>query len=513
MNRRAEIDAERSATAPASTAPVLEVEGIGKAFPGVRALHDVSLTLRPGRVMALVGENGAGKSTLVKLLSGIYQPDGGSIRLFGKPVTLPSAAASARMGISVIHQETVLFNELTVAENIFAGHYPMTRFGQIDWPEMRRRSTEILAQLDAKIGPNVVLKDLSIASRHIVAMARALVGDSPIMIMDEPTAAMSHREIEDLYQIVERLRAEGRAILFISHKFDEIFRIADDYTVLRDGELVGTGAIEDTSRDALVTMMVGREISQVFPKSEVEIGDVVLDARHLSHPTEFDDISFQVRQGEILGVYGLIGAGRTEVMQAIAGVGQRYDGEVLRDGERLPKGRADKAIGKGIVYVPEERGLHGAVLQLPIYQNKTLPNLGAYTRRGFLDLAREVEHSREYARLLDLRAAHLSQEVGTLSGGNQQKVVIGKWMMTSPRVLILDEPTKGIDIGSKAQVHRLVSRMAQDGLAIVLVSSEIPEVLGISDRILVMRAGRVVAELDRQDADAETLVRHAIGVD
>jgi rhamnose transport system ATP-binding protein len=358
----------------------------------------------------------------------------------------------------------------------------------------------------------VILRDLSIASRHIVAMARALVGDSPIMIMDEPTAAMSHREIEEFYAIVERLREEGRAILFISHKFDEIFRIADDYVVLRDGELVGTGQIAETSRNALVTMMVGREISQIFPKEVAEIGEVVLTAQHLSHPTEFTDISFEVRRGEILGVYGLVGAGRTEVMQAIAGVGQTYDGDVYLHGQKLAKGRADRAVAQGVAYVPEERGLHGAVLGLPIYQNMTLPNLAAYTRRGFLDLARECEDSRRFAQLLDLRAANLSQQVGTLSGGNQQKIVIGKWMMTSPKVLILDEPTKGIDIGSKAQVHKLASRMAAEGLAVILVSSEIPEILGMSDRILVMRAGRIVAEISREDASAETLVRHAIGM-
>ena len=492
--------------------PVLRLDGVSKSFPGVKALAGVSLELYPGQVTALVGENGAGKSTLVKILTGIFQPTEGTILLDGRPTRFPTAQAAAQAGITAIHQETVLFDELSVAENIFLGHAPRTRLGLIDWSALRRRATAILDRIDTKLDPDMALKDLGIASKHLVAIARALSVDARVVIMDEPTAALSQKEIEELYDLVARLKSEGRAILFISHKFDEIFRIADRYTVFRDGSHVGSGLIADVTQDALVRMMVGRSVDQIFPHRTPSPGPEVLRVTGLSHPTEFDGISFALRQGEILGFYGLIGAGRSEVMQAIFGITRASAGDIHLDGTpRHIRSPAD-AIASGIVYVPEDRGRQGAIGGLPIFQNVTLPSLGQTSRRGFLRLAEEFRLAREYTARLDLRAAALDQQVGRLSGGNQQKVVIAKWLATRPRVIILDEPTKGIDIGSKAAVHAFMAELAAQGLAVIMVSSEIPEVLGMSDRVIVMRQGLIAAELDRAALSPEALVRHAAGI-
>ncbi len=503
--------------APAGTAPpVLSLSGISKGFPGVRALSEVSLQLHAGEVTALVGENGAGKSTIVKVLTGIYRPDAGSIRLDGREISLPTAAAATRAGITAIHQETVLFDELSVAENIFIGHAPRGRFGLIDRAEMRRRAAAILERIDARLDPDAPLKELGIANRHLVAIARALSVDARVVVMDEPTAALSQKEIEELYDLVARLKAEGRAILFISHKFDEIFRIADRYTVFRDGCHVGSGRMSDVTEDELVRMMVGRPVDQIFPAraraGAPAAGREVLSVEGLAHPTEFDGITFTLRAGEILGFYGLVGAGRSELMQAIFGVTRASAGTIRIDGAPCSIRAPADAIASGIVYVPEDRGRQGAVIGLPIYQNVTLPSLGTTSRAGFLRLAEEFRLARDYTSRLELRAAALDQDVGTLSGGNQQKVVIAKWLATRPRVIILDEPTKGIDIGSKAAVHAFMAELAAGGLAVIMVSSEIPEILGMSDRVIVMREGLVVAELSGAGLTPETLVRHAAGI-
>jgi rhamnose transport system ATP-binding protein len=492
--------------------PVLALAGISKSFPGVRALSRVSLELHPGEVTALIGENGAGKSTLVKILTGIYQPDQGTIQAAGRPVTFASARDAADAGVTAIHQETVLFDDLSVAENIFLGHAPRGRFGLIDWRAMNAAAAAILDRIGAPIAPDTRLRDLGIASRHLVAIARALSVEARIVIMDEPTASLSHKEIAELYELIGRLKAQGKAILFISHKFDEIFRIADRYVVLRDGERVGAGRIAQTDQDALVRLMVGRAVDQIFPKRAAEIGGTVMDVAGYSHPTEFADIGFALRRGEILGFYGLIGAGRSELMQALFGIGRPSRGDLRIGGEpAVIRGPAD-AIAHGLVYVPEERGRQGAIAGLPIFQNITLPSLPATSRAGFLRLAEEFSLARDYAVRLDLRAASLDQDIATLSGGNQQKAVIGKWLATAPRIIILDEPTKGIDIGSKAAVHAIMSELAARGLSIIMVSSEIPEILGMSDRVIVMREGRIAAEFAREGLTAETLVRAAAGI-
>lgn len=494
------------------TDPILTLTGISKSFPGVRALGGVSLELYPGEVTALIGENGAGKSTLVKTMTGIYQPDEGEIRVRGEVVTLPTAISAAEAGITAIHQETVLFDELTVAENIYLGHAPKNRLGMIDWRTMRREAQATLDSMAAGIDAGMPLKELGIAKKHLVAVARALSVDAQVVIMDEPTAALSQKEIEDLYVLVDLLKDEGKAILFISHKFDEIYRIADRYTVFRDGEMVGKGFIRDTRQSDIVRLMVGRSVDQIFPERHAAIGDTVLEVKGLSHPTEFGDVSFAVRQGEILGFYGLVGAGRSEVMQAVFGMTRPSGGTMVLDGKTIAPGSPADAVAAGIVYVPEERGKQGVITGEPIFKNVSLPSLDRTSRNGFLRLAREFALTRTYTERLDLRAASLSQDVSTLSGGNQQKVVIAKWLATAPRVIILDEPTKGIDIGSKAAVHGFMAELLAQGLSVIMVSSELPEVMGMSDRIVVMREGLVAETLDNIDLQPEALVRLAAGI-
>ena len=493
------------------TQPVLTLRDVGKTFPGVRALDGVSLSLYPGEVTALIGENGAGKSTLVKVLTGVHAADEGTMTLDGAPVVLRDARDAAARGIAAIHQETVLFDELTVAENIGLGHAPRTRLGLVDWSAMRRIAREALASIQAAIDPDTRLRELGIAQKHLVAIARALSVDARVVVMDEPTAALSQKEVEELYAIVERLKADGKAILFISHKFEEVFRIADRYTAFRDGRMVGEGLIADTTRDELVRLMVGREVGAAFPKREVALGDTVLRVRGLSHPTEFAEIDLDLRAGEIVGLYALVGSGRSELAQALFGHTRPSAGTIELDGRALRPGHPADAIGAGLVYVPEERGRQGAILPLSIAQNIGLPSLGRTARSGLLRAAEEFALARKYAERLDLRAAHLSQPVGTLSGGNQQKVVIGKWLATRPKVIIVDEPTKGIDIGSKAAVHAFLGELAAEGLAVLMISSELPEILGMADRAVVMRDGRVVARFDREAMTAEALVGAATG--
>ncbi len=494
------------------TTPLLSLKGITKVFPGVRALENVHLDLWPGKVTALIGENGAGKSTLVKVMTGIYQPEEGELLYKAIPITLPNPESAHKVGITAIHQETVLFDELTVTENIFVGHYLYRGiFKKLDWPAMHQKAQEILLRLEVQIDPRATLKTLSIAQRHMVAIARALSFEAQVVILDEPTAALSQHEIVEFYQIVERLKGEGKAILFISHKFDEIFAIADHYTILRDGIYISSGQISEITEERMVTMMVGREITHAFPKVNCEPGDVVLEVKDLCHPTEFAHINFTLRKGEILGFYGLVGAGRTELMQALSGVSRPSHGEIVLNGQPLKFRQPADAIKAGIVCVPEERQKQGAIIELPIYQNISLPQLSRLNPRGVLNDAREWALADEYAKRLQVKAFSWKQPVETLSGGNQQKVVIGKWLATQPEVIILDEPTKGIDIGSKAAVHQFMSELVGHGLAVIMVSSELPEVMGMADRIIVMHEGLMVAEYRAGEATAEMIVSAASG--
>ena len=493
--------------------PLLQLHGLTKIFPGVRALENVQLDLWPGKVTALVGENGAGKSTLVKVMTGIYQPEEGEILYKAIPVQLPNPEAAHKIGITAIHQETVLFDELSVTENIFVGQYLYTGFfKKLDWPEMHRRAQAILTRLEVQIDPRATLKTLSIAQRHMVAIARALSFEAQVVILDEPTAALSQHEILEFYQIVERLKQEGKAILFISHKFDEIFELADHYTILRDGAFVSSGDIHEISEERMIAMMVGRAITQTFPKVACEQGETVLEVNDLCHPTEFAHIDFTLRKGEILGFYGLVGAGRTELMQALSGVSRPSHGEIRLNGRAIHFHQPADAIRAGIVCVPEERQKQGAIIEMSIAENISLPQLSKLNPRGVLNAAREWQLADSYAKRLQVKAFSWRQAVETLSGGNQQKVVIGKWLATHPEVIILDEPTKGIDIGSKAAVHQFMSELVAQGLAVIMVSSELPEVMGMADRIIVMHEGLMVAQYRAGEATAEAIVSAASGI-
>jgi rhamnose transport system ATP-binding protein len=489
--------------------PVLFLNGVCKSFPGVRALNDVSFTLRAGEVTALVGENGAGKSTIVKILTGIYSPDAGEVSVGGQLRKFQSPRDSWAAGIAAIHQETVMFDELSVAENIFMGHMPGLKSGLIDWPHMRQRTAGLLKSIEADFDPDDKLKQLSVAQKHMVEIARALSHEASVIIMDEPTAALSRNEIDDLFRIIAQLKAAGRAIMFISHKFDEIFRVADSFVCLRDGEKVGDGRIGGISEPKLVSMMVGRPIDQVFPKREIAIGDVVLKVEGLSNPTEFADISFELRRGEILGFYGLVGAGRSEAMQCLFGMTAASSGRVTLNGAPLTIASPVDAIAAGISYVPEDRQEQGAVLPLTIRENITLASIASHVRNFFLSRPSELAAVRVLGKRLDVRAAHWEQRLGELSGGNQQKVVIAKWLAAKPKVIILDEPTKGIDVGSKAAVHDFIGELAEEGLAVILVSSELPEIMGLADRVVVMQEGRIANIFTRGTWSAEAIVSAA----
>ncbi|MGS0743894.1 sugar ABC transporter ATP-binding protein [Glaciimonas sp. GG7] len=492
--------------------PVLTLSGISKRFQGVIALNNVGLTVHAGEVMALIGENGAGKSTLVKTLTGIYQADGGTIHMAEKLVSFASPQAAMQAGITAVHQETVMFDELTVAENIYIGRQPQHGFPRrINWALIEAEAEKLFARLEVSLPVRAKVKDLSVAQRHFVEIARALSHNARVVIMDEPTASLSQREIHELYRIIGQLRNAGTAVIFISHKFDEIFAVADRYTVLRDGQFVATGALADITESALVSLMVGREIHQVFPKIAITLGPTLLEVEHLSHPTEFNDVSFSVRQGEIVGFYGLVGAGRSEVMQALFGLTGDVTGSVKLNGTAIAIDSASDAIAHGIAYVPEDRQHQGAHLSLPIVHNITLPILSDIGFFLFGRRKQETAIARHFSEQLELKASYFTQMVSELSGGNQQKVVLAKWLATHPKVIILDEPTKGIDIGSKAAVHRFISELVGKGLSVILVSSELPEVLGMADRVVVMHQGHIKKIFSRAEATPENVVATASG--
>ena len=491
---------------------ILECRKISKDFPGIRALEEVDFSIRADEVQALIGENGAGKSTLVKIITGIYPPSSGSILLKGRKAEFHSPTASQAAGIAAIHQETTMFPELSVTENIFMGHqlaHPRSRL--LDWKGMKLKTRALLDKLELDLNPQTRVKDLSVAQRHMVEIAKALSLDARIVIMDEPTSALSLREVEDLYKIIRQLKAEGRAIVFISHKFEEIYQIADCFTVLRDGRHIGEGRVGETKLDDIVQMMVGRSLEQMFPKLEVAIGAPVLKVEGLSRTGIFKDVSFELRRGEILGFFGLIGSGRSEVMQALFGIEAGTGGRILIKGREVRIASPGGAIARGIAYVPEDRQRQGTILAMNIRENSTLPIVDKLGDLFFLNLGRERAVTQEYGQRLEIKAGSWEQAVGSLSGGNQQKVVLAKWLATRPEILIMDEPTKGIDVATKARLHEFISHLAAEGLAILLVSSEIPEILGMSDNIVVMHEGRVTARFRRAEANPEKLIKAAMG--
>ncbi|MCD2170997.1 sugar ABC transporter ATP-binding protein [Microbacterium sp. JC 701] len=498
--------ADAMAATPATPDHALELRRVMKSFGPVVALRSGSLVLDRGSIHALIGENGAGKSTLVKIIAGLYRRDDGDFLLDGESVDFASTAQSKAAGIAVIYQEPTLFPDLSVTENIFMGRQPIGRLGRIDRAAMREEATQIFQRLGVALDPDRVTEGLSIADQQIIEIAKAISLDARVLIMDEPTAALSGVEVERLFAVARSLRDEGRALLFISHRFDEVFALCDTVTVMRDGAYVHTTPLADTTVDDLVRQMVGRDVTELFPKLPSTPGDVVLEVDGLTRKGVFRDVSFSLRAGEIVGLAGLVGAGRSEVARAIFGVDSYETGTVRLNGAVLPKGDVRRATARGLALVPEDRRKQGLVLDEGVSRNITLAIRAKLSRWGLLRAADENRAAREWASRLEVKTAALDATTGTLSGGNQQKVVIGKWLATEPKVLIVDEPTRGIDVGTKSEVHRLLSELAQQGLAILMISSELPEVLGMADRVLVMREGRLTGEFARADATPEAVM-------
>jgi rhamnose transport system ATP-binding protein len=494
----------------APAAPRVELRGISKSFGATAALTDVSMDLLAGEIHGLVGENGAGKSTLVKILGGVHVPDAGTILLDGVPTHIPDPAMARSLGVAVVHQEPRLFPHLSVAENVFLADPPKGRLGEISWREMRRAAAALFDQLDVRLDVTAPVRGLSMADQQLIEIAKALSVDARVLILDEPTASLSAHEVERLFTIVRRTRERGVAILFVSHRLDEVFQLCDRATVLRDGRHVVTALTSSLTTADLVRHMVGRAVT-LFPKAEAPIGDVLLEVRGLAGANAFRDVSFTVRSGEIVGFAGLVGAGRTEIARVLFGIERPTAGEILLAGKAVHVTSPSAALRAGIAYVPEDRHQDGLVLDFSIAENMTLPILGRMFPRLFVHRAAEREIARGYAERLRVRTTGVDQLVQALSGGNQQKVVIAKWLATKPRVLILDEPTRGVDIGAKVEVHRIVSELAASGLGIILISSDLPEVLAMSDRILVLHEGRVTAEITRAEATEERVMFAATG--
>src|SRR3954465_14847736 len=493
-------------------AAILALEGASKSYGAVRAAYGVDIALPAGEVRALAGENGAGKSTIVRLLAGVQRPDSGRLLVDGKPVEFHGPADARDAGVAVIYQEPTLFPDLSVAENVMMGRHPLGSLRRIDRRALQAGVRELMDRLGVRLDPERPVRGLSIADQQIVEIAKALSFDARVLIMDEPTAALSGHEVERLFGVVRTLKERGAAILFISHRLDEIFTICDTVTVLRDGEVTHDGLTKDMDTDELVRRMVGRELSQLFPKQVAEIGQPVLQVNRLTREGVFIDVSFEVRTGEIVALAGLVGAGRRGGAGAIFGVDTPDAGHVVVDGVQLKPGSPSAAMKAGVGLVPEDRRQQGLVMELSIERNIGLTRLQALRNRlGVIGRGSEGELARDWATKLPLKFHKRSDPVGFLSGGNQQKVVLGKWLATGPKVLIIDEPTRGIDVGTKSEVHRLMSELAGQGLAVLMISSELPEVLGMADRVLVMHEGRIVEELSREDADEESVVRAATG--
>jgi inositol transport system ATP-binding protein len=492
---------------------VLEMRGIKKHFTGVKALDGVNLKVRPGTVHVLVGENGAGKSTLMKVLSGEHSIDAGEIHFKGARLDGQDTKGALEMGISMIHQELSPVLDMSLAENIFLGREPMRGVLDlfVDFKRMADETQALLDRLGLKYKATQKMGELSIAGMQLIEISKAISRKASLVIMDEPTSAISDTEVSMLFRQIADLKANGVAIIYITHKMDEIFRIADDITIIRDGQYIDSNVASAYDEQKLIGMMVGREITSIFPKGHAEIGAVALEVRGLTRHGVFKDISFTVRKGEIVGLSGLVGAGRTEVVRAIFGLDPIDGGEVLLEGQPLEvKGPAD-AIAKGIAMVSEDRKAEGLVLCRSVLENISLANLQKFAPSLFMDLKKEAAEGQRMRGLLQIKTANLATTVDTLSGGNQQKIVIAKWLLGDLKVLILDEPTRGIDVGSKSEIHKLMTQFAQQGLAIVMISSELPEVMGMSDRIVVMQEGRIKGELARKDATQERVMSLATG--
>lgn len=503
-------------TASAPQAPLLEVRGVSKAFPGVQALDKVDFEAYAGEVVALLGENGAGKSTLMKILSGAYRMDEGEIYLRGQRVVPQNPHHAQQLGIAIIYQEFNLTPNQSVASNIFLGREP-TRGGLgrllrlADKGFMRREAEALLRRLGARFSPDALVRELSVAEQQMVEIAKALAVQAEVIIMDEPTSALGEEEVAILFDIVRTLKEQGLAVIFITHRLEEVFRIADRVVVLRDGRRVGGMPISEATPDKIISLMVGRTLDEVFRKTVARIGETVLEVRGLTRRGVIHDISFSLRRGEILGLAGLVGAGRTETARAIFGADPIDEGEIYIDGELVNIRSPEDAVNAGLALVPESRQQQGLVLIHSVERNIALPNLERLQRNGVVQRDAMRRLASEYVNRLDIRTPSLAQRVMYLSGGNQQKVVLAKWLAAEPKILILDEPTRGIDVGAKAEIHGIMSDLAQQGIGIIMISSEMPEILAMSDRIIVMCEGRIAGELTREEATQEKIMAYASG--
>lgn len=491
---------------------LLQAASIAKSFSGVHALRDASFDLHAGEVHALVGENGAGKSTLIRVFTGAIQPDAGTLLVAGEAVRHNTPAHARALGIAAIYQQPSLFPHLTIAENISLGLEGAGLWRRVDWKARMGQARELLARAGSELDPDRLVETLSMPEQQIVEIAKAIGAQARIVIMDEPTASLSDREVERLFSVIRTLRSEGVAIVYISHRLEEIAAIADRVTVLRDGQAIATREMQDVTSAELIRMMVGRDLSAVFPKRAVPIGEPVLEVRNLgSAALGVRDVSFVVRAGEIFGLAGLVGSGRTEVAQLLFGLAAPDHGEIFLRGRRVQPRTPAEAIALGIAYVPEDRRQHGVILPMPLTANTTLATLPSVSNRGLIDTRKECEVTQSYIERLRIKARSVHTEAGTLSGGNQQKVAIARWLAAGPGLVILDEPTQGVDVGSKSEIHSIMVDLAAQGKAILMISSELPEILGMSDRIAVMHNGSVAGILDREHATQPKILSLALG--
>ena len=495
--------------APTTDDVMLELRGVTKSFGPVAALRNGNIRVTRGSIHALVGENGAGKSTLVKIVAGVHRRDSGDLLLGGRSVDFSSTAASKALGIAVIYQEPTLFPDLSVTENIFMGRQPLATGRRVDRAAMYAEAEALFTRLGVHIDPRRPALGLSIADQQIIEIAKAISLDARVLIMDEPTAALSGVEVDRLFAVARSLRDEGRGLVFISHRFDEVFALCDTVTVMRDGDYISTRRIDETSVDEIVSLMVGREVGDLFPKTPAPVGEPVLSVEGLTSAGVFHDVTFDVRAGEIVGLAGLVGAGRSEIARAVFGVDHYDSGTVTMNGERVAPHNPRAAIRSGMAFVPEDRRKQGLVTEASVARNVAGVIRGALARAGILTDRAESRAAAPWAARLEVKTNALDMSAATMSGGNQQKVVIAKWLATKPSLLIIDEPTRGIDVGTKAEVHRLLSELAGEGLAILMISSELPEVLGMADRVLVVCEGRLTVDLARDEATPENVMRAA----
>lgn len=488
---------------------ILELQGIVKKFPGVVALSDVHFQLKKGEIHALMGENGAGKSTFIKIITGVHEPDEGTITLRGKPVIFTNPRDAANQNIAAIYQHSTSYPHLSVTENIFLGH-EKTKMGMLDWRRMHEEAKRLLESLGLTIDPRTNMGSLSVAERQVVEISKAVSSQAEILIMDEPTAALSERECEELYSIAEKLRDAGTSIIFISHRIEDMYRLATRVTVLRDSQYIGSWDVKDITHDKLITAMVGREVKTLYPKKKVPIGNPVLEVQHLTRMGFFHDVSFSVRQGEILGLTGLVGAGRSEVCQAIYGIVKPDSGTIKLEGKEIKINHPSEAVALGIGYLPEDRQIQGLILDWEVYKNETLSTLKKYTTLTGIQEHKEKLSAQKLSEELGVKIRNVADKAGSLSGGNQQKVVVAKLLDAEMKVLILDEPTKGVDVAAKAQIHEIITHLVERGYAVILISSELPEVMAVSDRIAVMADGRLVKILDASEASQEKILEAAM---